>query len=84
MLRRIWRRRLAGAASGDEMGEFSLPMSPAERIHVQMCRLVYPELSYADIARRLNALFCDYNGGRRTGGGVYVHLKYRRERGQVR
>jgi hypothetical protein len=38
---------------------FSPPFSLAEHIHVQVCRVAYPEMSYGDIARRLNLIFLE-------------------------
>lgn len=63
---------------------FSPPFSLAEHIHVQVCRVAYPEMSYGDIARRLNLIFRDHNGGCRTRGGVYTHIRRGRRPALVR
>jgi hypothetical protein len=63
---------------------FFPPFSLAEHIHVQVCRVAYPELSYGDLARRLNLIFRDYNGGCRTRDGVYTHIRRGRRPALVR
>jgi hypothetical protein len=50
---------------------------PRERLHIRTCLLAYPEMSYREIAERLNAVFGYYNGGCRTHHGVYYHIKTR-------
>ncbi len=62
----------------------SPPFSLAERIHVQVCRVAYPEMSCGDIARRLNLIFRDHNGGCRTRDGVYAHIRRGRRPAPVR
>ena len=63
---------------------FSPPFSLAEHIHVQVCRVAYPEMSYGDIARRLNLIFRDYNGGCRTRDGVCTRIRRGRRPAPVR
>ena len=63
---------------------FSPPFSLAERIHVQVCRVAYPELPYGDLARWLNLIFRDYNGGCRTRDGVCTRIRRGRRPAPVR
>ena len=62
----------------------SPPFSFAEHIHVQVCRVAYPEMLYGDIARRLNLIFRGHNGGCRTRDGVYAHIRRGRRPALVR
>jgi len=41
-----------------------------EKTRVRVYRLAYPDWSYSDIARRLNEVYADYNGGCRSPAGV--------------
>lgn len=64
-------------------GDYGVPLCAAEKYAIVMLREANPEMSYRDIADRLNLLYRDYNSGSRTRAVVIRLLNNRKNRKMI-